>query len=447
MKQLQMADEAYDSAPESDGEGVSDVEAPPVVEAKPKAKAKTQGGPRKKPELRQPETTQRWFKLRNRYPKRFQFTKDGDLQVPEMAGKPPKVMELPFYRPTPLNELRLIEERRKTEFAAKQEEFNTARQQLREAMDGFRASGIRGPVMVLQKRLRVLDGEMKHLLTPITWISTLDSVPVRSVEFDAKGDKKVGYMLQQVKLRHTSWEESVQKSTRPFVDPAPTAAEATDEEEDDEDTKEEEAFIVFFDPADQEHGFLSPDRPLEFVFNETNYFAPIQAFERERVKALGRDLDFGTAIKKQTTARAVRSWASKLVGFKGEPRDLWIQVLQAFVAQNPILKQQLLDTGDDILVYANPTDKVGGIGLAANDEAVADKSKWQGTNYLGEAWMAIRQQLKERAGGAEGEGQAGGALYDVVTEDAAEARRNQEKRKGYVAGYYHRLKKLQGAHP
>ena len=458
MKQMQMADEADDSLPEEQtvSPEESDVEAVAPAPAAVVAKPKKTGGPRKRPELQQPQTTQRWFKLHAKYPKTFYYTKNGDLRVPALAGKPEKVMELPFYRPAPIPDLLLIEERRKTEFAAKQEEFNTARLQLRDAMEGFRASGVRGPVMMLQKRMSVLDAEMKRILTPLTWITELYSVPVRKIDFDAKGDKKLEFSLSQMKLRHTTWEESVQKSTRPFVTLDTAASE--EDESDTEETTEEETFTVFFDPADQEHGFLSPDLPMEFVFNETKYFAPIQAFERERVKALGRDLDFGAAIKKQTTGKGVRFWGSKIVGFKGNPRDLWIQILQSFVAQNPVLKQQLLDTGTDILVYANPTDKVGGIGLAAGDEGVTERSKWQGTNYLGEAWMAVRQQQQsaegaEGAGGAEGaEGgqdtQAGGSLgYDVVKEDAAEARRNQEKRKGYITGYYQRMKKLQGSYP
>lgn len=59
------------------------------------------------------------------------------------------------------------------------------------------------------------------------------------------------------------------------------------------------------------------------------------------------------------------------------------------------LKQQLLNTGDREIVEASPYDKIWGIGLGMTDARIFDKAKWQGTNWLGECIMEVRETFKE----------------------------------------------------
>ena len=64
--------------------------------------------------------------------------------------------------------------------------------------------------------------------------------------------------------------------------------------------------------------------------------------------------------------------------------------------QNPSLSQILLgEHANKEIVEASPLDKVWGIGLHFNDEACDDKSKWQGTNWLGISIMNARERLVE----------------------------------------------------
>lgn len=62
--------------------------------------------------------------------------------------------------------------------------------------------------------------------------------------------------------------------------------------------------------------------------------------------------------------------------------------------QDPILRSLLMTTWDDVIVEASPYDPIWGIGLAENDPRCFDKSKWQGTNWLGEALMRVRLMIK-----------------------------------------------------
>ena len=61
--------------------------------------------------------------------------------------------------------------------------------------------------------------------------------------------------------------------------------------------------------------------------------------------------------------------------------------------QNLDMKKELMATGNKEIVEASPQDKIWGIGLAENDPRAWDKSTWNGTNWLGEAIMAVRDTL------------------------------------------------------
>lgn len=82
--------------------------------------------------------------------------------------------------------------------------------------------------------------------------------------------------------------------------------------------------------------------------------------------------------------------------------EAWNAVSRGFVykgnmakfSQNERLKKLLKDTGDAELVEASPYDKIWGIGLGMNNPDRLDKTKWRGTNWLGEVLMKVRKDLK-----------------------------------------------------
>lgn len=83
--------------------------------------------------------------------------------------------------------------------------------------------------------------------------------------------------------------------------------------------------------------------------------------------------------------------------------DKWNKVCREFVyqgnlakfTQNPRLKVELMKTDDKEIVEASPYDKIWGIGMGVEHRNIEDKSKWQGTNWLGEAIMRVRETLKQ----------------------------------------------------
>jgi ribA/ribD-fused uncharacterized protein len=73
--------------------------------------------------------------------------------------------------------------------------------------------------------------------------------------------------------------------------------------------------------------------------------------------------------------------------------DIVYQGNYAKFTQNENLKKYLLDTAGTTLVEASPTDTVWGIGMSEEDPDRLDRSKWKGTNLLGEVLTKLREDL------------------------------------------------------
>ena len=70
--------------------------------------------------------------------------------------------------------------------------------------------------------------------------------------------------------------------------------------------------------------------------------------------------------------------------------DKMVEILRCKFA-NPALKELLLGTGAQRLAEASPNDNVWGIGLTAH--VARSGARWRGYNLLGDALMAVREEL------------------------------------------------------
>ncbi|WP_229401742.1 NADAR family protein [Micromonospora okii] len=97
----------------------------------------------------------------------------------------------------------------------------------------------------------------------------------------------------------------------------------------------------------------------------------------QRAKALGRQVcGFDEAV-----------WAAHRY-------DVVVAGSVAKFAAHDDLRAFLLGTGDRVLVEASPVDRVWGIGLASDDPAALDPTRWRGDNLLGFALMDARAALR-----------------------------------------------------
>jgi ribA/ribD-fused uncharacterized protein len=112
---------------------------------------------------------------------------------------------------------------------------------------------------------------------------------------------------------------------------------------------------------------------------------------------------FGDQAALERILDATNPGAAKALGrqVSGFVEDVWVEhrfqiVCRANTAkfgQNPALREFLIRTGDKIPVEASPTDRVWGIGMAANDPDASNPNHWRGGNLLGFALMRVRQTL------------------------------------------------------
>jgi predicted NAD-dependent protein-ADP-ribosyltransferase YbiA (DUF1768 family) len=400
--------------------GTEEAEAPEAEapEAKPKVKKQRQ--------IPIPKDSATFFRARAKDPKNFKFTADGDLQVPEMRGEAPKVIKLPFYRPATADEIRETEEAQMDELKGVEREIDEIAKQLRDAIVEWRTTGAASDVIQYQRDLQRLDAQRTQLRSPVRWTKIFKNLSIRDVLVEQTHEvKKLGYPVEALRMRGITFEKMVRSSEAPFPSASASASASAEASED----EEEETFVVFYSAADPEHGLLSPDTMVEFVFNSTKYNSLLQAYQTERVTTLGRK-ELRAAILKSRSAAQMRIIGSKVVGQVEDPRALWINILKSLISQHPRFGDAVAATGDATLVFADPRDGVLGIGMPVEDPQVTDREAWKGTNLLGQAWQAVRTSLKEMAV----EPQKGGSF----TEHGTTAEEAKQTRSRVLMGRYRR---------
>jgi ribA/ribD-fused uncharacterized protein len=342
-----------------------------------------------------PKDSAGFFRARAKDPSRFTFTADGDLQVPEMRGEASKVIKLPYYRPATVDETREEEEKQMDQIKQVEKEIDQTSRSLRDAMAEWRkGAGGADEVMKLQRDLQRLDAQRTQLRSPIRWTKTFKNLSIRDVLVGEVYEvKKLGYPVEALRTRCMSTEQSIRSSDeKPFQ----AKAEGAEGEEGDAEGEEEgpaEEFTLFFKPADPDHGFLSPDTLVDFIFNTRQYNCVTQAYQAERIIYLKREADFLKPLLKTRNVALMRVIGSKVVGQLPEPKETMTNILKSLISQHPRFGDMLRTTDGSTLVYADPRDGVLGIGIPVEDPQVTDRAAWKGTNFLGQAWQAVRDSL------------------------------------------------------
>lgn len=128
-------------------------------------------------------------------------------------------------------------------------------------------------------------------------------------------------------------------------------------------------------------------------------FSSCEQYMMYRKALLFGDEDIANRIL-ETEIPAAQKELGKLV--KGFDRAIWDQNCFSIVyegnlakfTQNPELKEELLATGDKVIVEASPVDFIWGIKRAEADEESEYPSQWRGLNLLGFAIMTVRNELR-----------------------------------------------------
>lgn len=144
-------------------------------------------------------------------------------------------------------------------------------------------------------------------------------------------------------------------------------------------------------------GCLSQWWPSPFVVDGVRYATA------EHWMMAGKARLFGDPEAERRVLAAEHPAAAKKAGrlVRGFDEETWARERFRIVVEGSVHKFTsdddlglfLLNTGDRVLVEASPVDRVWGIGLAADDEAASDPTRWRGPNLLGFALMEAREHL------------------------------------------------------
>jgi hypothetical protein len=158
------------------------------------------------------------------------------------------------------------------------------------------------------------------------------------------------------------------------------------------DVTERDGFVFFW------NGWPSQWHPADFTIDGVAYTCAEQFMMAEKARLFGDD----ETLRQILAATSPREHKALGRNVRGFDEERWTAACREVVyrgnvgkfSQNAELKALLLATGDKTLVEASPTDRIWGIGLAADDRRATDRSAWRGKNWLGEALMRVRADLR-----------------------------------------------------
>jgi ribA/ribD-fused uncharacterized protein len=146
-------------------------------------------------------------------------------------------------------------------------------------------------------------------------------------------------------------------------------------------------------------GIYSQWQPSEFVIDGVNYNCCEQYMMAKKALLFNdtfqydRIMDSSDPSFQKSCGKLVKNF-DKVI-WENVCRDIVYDANYAKFTQNPEFGKELRGTSDIEIVEASPEDKIWGIGLHESDPRVWDKSKWLGTNWLGEAIMKVRTKLND----------------------------------------------------
>jgi ribA/ribD-fused uncharacterized protein len=146
------------------------------------------------------------------------------------------------------------------------------------------------------------------------------------------------------------------------------------------------------------NGVFSQWYPSKFVIEGVEYNCCEQYMMAQKA-LLFNDLESHKMIMYSKSPNEQKGFGRRVKGFDKYKwdavcRQIVFDANMAKFTQNDKMLEELIKTGEREIVEASPYDKIWGIGLHETDARCLDKSQWQGTNWLGEAIMSVREKLR-----------------------------------------------------
>jgi len=353
---------------------------------------------------------QTFYKLQKKDAKSHRISEDGlNLNTYSKEGSLLSSIPLKAFRPLTPEEEAQQDEDRLLKLAALDVIYEAEMKGLREALAAYKTTGDITAVVLANEKVATVSLQRQGVRSAVIFVEDIPIPNTRDVLFDepyetrklfgaynlfGKEDILSSGIFQLRRHNFPSW-----KRYGRYGEEGPAAATTTFAP-----SAEEGHFTmlngskarIFYDPANEINGFLSPLFEVEFVYKETKYSSAYQAFEAIRMLERGKT-EVRASLLKTRSVRAITAVTQKIKEPVANPAAVWKGILTALYQQHPELVEKLLETAQDTLIYANPDIVRGGVGLSAADAKIVDPSQWKGVNVVGQVLEALRAEYREES--------------------------------------------------
>ena len=314
----------------------------------------------------------------------YGYDEDGNLIVSDKDKNVISTIELEYYRGYSKDEFDELEKERRDKIIELENKIDEQRANLSKAEnieDEFNT----------HTEITNLEKQRSFIISPYTSIKSVKGLEVRDVQIeDKEKDKKKQKLVYQAVYRDFSLANLYGKYTH--------SKEVIDAiEQKGIRLNSGEVFLTngrvarFFNENEANNEFLSIFLVRDFVYNDTKFSSPYQAFEVTRLMELGKE-DLAKKVLNTRSIKTIRYYLREVLDVLPDTKDLWSEILSEYYKQHSDLIKNLIDTKDGILVFANANPYLGGIGLTSDDPKRLDTKNWK-HNIVGEVLMSLRSEF------------------------------------------------------
>lgn len=279
-----------------------------------------------------------FYTYRAKNPRYFIYTAEGNLQI--LPNNPPKLpatmIPMRAFSALKPEELEEIEEAQKNAQAEIETSYVVKLKQLQEANEMIQERSdpeIVAQVVRLNQELKEMSVVRNSILYPERWARVIENPTTSEILLDQpKEERKMGYDVYLFKRNPLSRKD----------------AEGHYREHGANNLADLEGggTVVLFitNVDDQQTGHFHPAFEREFVFNETKYASPYQAYEVERFKEFEDD-EMVEKLLGTRSAKTIKQLASQDPRQPKFPVKLWEDILEAVYSQFKEAGTKLKETG------------------------------------------------------------------------------------------------------
>jgi len=346
----------------------------------------------------------------------YVVSEKGDLTTLDESKSVISTIPLQYYRPYSQEELEDIEKQRIESIIEVEEEIESNKKLFRESNDIETKFNINSEIQLLEMK-------RSDLITPYKIIKDVQHIDIKDILLEKEKEKrKMAETVYQVVTRNFPLWKLYGKYT-----PSKEVLDVVEQkgirlERGEEFLTNGRVARLFNKEDDEYNGFLSIYLVKDFVYNDTNFSSPYQAFEVTRLKLLKQD-DLADKLLTTRSTRSIRHWVREMRTMVPETRQLWEEILKEFYTQHSDQMKKLLDTKDAILAFVSKAKYLGGIGIDIDDEDRLDTAKWRyKDNIVGDVLMKLRSEMLELPEEEQSK-QEGGYEDSVVSEEELQAKK------------------------